>query len=115
MTRINRRQFHGALGWGAAAIALAELGLSRPARAEENFTVASTGASWGEGLRAAFVDAAKCEDKNSIKVTQEFAIDSVFTAKAMASCGAPPFSTLAVLQAEANFLALGGCLQDYDL
>src|SRR5262249_8533579 len=33
----------------------------------------------------------------------------------MASCGSPPFSTLAVLQAEANFLALGGCLQDYDL
>jgi hypothetical protein len=42
-------------------------------------------------------------------------IDSVFTAKAMASCGNPPFSTLAVLQAEANFLALGGCLQEYDL
>src|SRR5258708_3052761 len=33
----------------------------------------------------------------------------------MATCGNPPFSTLSVLQAEANFLALGGCLQDYDL
>jgi putative spermidine/putrescine transport system substrate-binding protein len=114
-TAINRRQFQAALGWGAASIALAELGLSRPARAEENFTLASTGASWGEGLRAAFVDAPRFEEKNNAKVTQEFAIDSVFTAKAMASCGTPPFSTLAVLQAEANFLALGGCLQDYDL
>src|SRR5580658_7773726 len=56
-TAINRRQFHAALGWGAASIALAELGLSRPARAEENFTLASTGATWGDGLRASFVDA----------------------------------------------------------
>src|SRR5271163_2297787 len=112
---INRRRFQAALGWGAASIALAELGLSRPARAEENFTLASTGASWGEGLKAAFIDAPHFEEKNSTKVTQEFAIDSVFTAKAMASCGTPPFSTLAVLQAEANFLALGGCLEDYNL
>lgn len=114
-TVIDRRRFQAALGWGAASLALAELGLSRPARAEENFTLASTGASWGEGLKAAFIEAPHFEDKNNTKVTQEFAINSVFTAKAMASCGTPPFSTLAVLQAEANFLALGGCLQDYDL
>jgi spermidine/putrescine-binding protein len=69
----------------------------------------------GEGLRASFVDAPKFEEKTGVKVSQEFAIDSVFTAKAMATSGTPPFSTLAVLQAEANFLALGGCLQDYDL
>jgi putative spermidine/putrescine transport system substrate-binding protein len=86
-----------------------------PAQAEENFTLASTGATWGEGLRASFVDAPKFEEKNGVRVTQEFAIDSVFTAKAMATCGNPPFSTVAVLRAEANFLALGGCLQDYDL
>src|SRR6201984_549432 len=114
-TRISRRQFHSALGWGAAAITLSEFGLSRPAVAEENFTLSSTRATWGEGLRASVVDAPKFEEKAGIKVSQEFAIDSVFTAKAMATCGTPPFSTLAVLQAEANFLALGGCLQDYDL
>jgi putative spermidine/putrescine transport system substrate-binding protein len=114
MTReMNRRQFQSTLGWGAASIALAELGLSRPVRAEENFTLASTGATWGEGLKASFIDA--FETKTGTKVTQEFAIDSVFTAKAMASCGNPPFSSVAVLQAEANFLALGGCLQGYDL
>jgi spermidine/putrescine-binding protein len=87
----------------------------RPAFAEENFTLASTGATWRKGLRASFVDAPKFEEKTGVKVTQEFAIDSVFTAKAMVSCGNPPFSTLGVLQAEANFLPLGGCLQDYDL
>src|ERR1700680_322790 len=107
---MNRRQFHAALGWGAASIALAELGLLRPARAEENFTLASTGATWGDGLRASFVDAPKFEEKNGIKVSWQHPLDSVFTAKAMASCGSPPFSTLAVLQAEANFLAAGGSL-----
>ena len=114
-TPINRRQFNSLLGWGAAAIALSELGLARPALAEESFTVASTGASWGEGLKSAFIDGTKFEEVNKIKVTQEFGIDSVITAKAMASCGNPPFSTVSVLQAEGSFLGLGGCLQDYDL
>src|SRR5215472_16540829 len=114
-TPIDRRQFNSLLAWGAAGIALAESGLATPACAEESFTLASTGASWGEGLKASFVDAPKFEEKAGVKVPQEFAIDSVFTAKAMASCGSPPFSSVAVLEAEANFLALGGCLQDYDL
>jgi putative spermidine/putrescine transport system substrate-binding protein len=114
-TPINRRQFNSLLGRGAAAIALSELGLARPALAEESFTVASTGASWGEGLKSAFIDGTKFEEVNKIKVTQEFGIDSVITAKAMASCGNPPFSTVSVLQAEGSFLGLGGCLQDYDL
>ena len=114
-TEISRRRFNAALGWGAGTIALAELGLCGPARAEETFTVASTGASWGEGLKAAFIDGPGFEKKHNVKVQQEFAIDSVFTAKAMATCGNPPFATLAVLQAEANFLALGGCLEGYNL
>src|SRR5688572_784326 len=80
-TAPDRLRFNAALGWGAASIALAEFGLSRPARAEENFTLASTGASWGEGLKASFIDAPKFEANNKTKVTQEFAIDSVFTAK----------------------------------
>src|SRR5713226_1000437 len=88
-TRIDRRQFQALLGWGAAAIALSEMGLARPAWADDSFTVASTGASWGEGLRAAFIDGPKFEEANKIKVTQEFGIDSVITAKAMASCGNP--------------------------
>ena len=114
-TRINRRQFEALLGWSGAAIALSELGLAWPVRAEEGFTVASTGASWGEGLRTAFIDGPKFEQAHKVKVTQEFGIDSVITAKAMASCGNPPFSTVSVLQAEGNFLGLGTCLQDYDL
>jgi hypothetical protein len=60
-TGISRRQFHTTLGWGAASIALSEFGLTRPGVAEENFTLASTGATWGEGLRASFVDAPKAK------------------------------------------------------
>lgn len=112
---ISRRQFQRLLGCGAASIAAAEFGLVRPAAAEESFTVASTGASWGEGVRASFVDAPKFEEKNHVKVTQDFGIDAVITAKAMARCGNPPFSTINVLPAEGSFLGLGGCVQDYDL
>ena len=39
----------------------------------------------------------------------------MITAKAMADCGNPPFSTVSVLQAEGNFLGVDACLQDYDL
>jgi hypothetical protein len=46
-TGISRRQFHAALGWGGALIALSEFGLPRRGVAEENFTLASTGATWG--------------------------------------------------------------------
>src|SRR5258708_40362593 len=46
-TGMTRRQFNAALGWGAASIAAAEFGAAAPARAEEQFTLASTGASWG--------------------------------------------------------------------
>src|SRR5262249_22286942 len=44
---ISRRDMMKAKGIGAAAIAAAEQGLARPARAEDAFTIASTGASWG--------------------------------------------------------------------
>ena len=74
-SRISRRQFQAAIGWGTASIALSEFGLARPGVAEENFTLASTGATWGEGLRASFVDAPKFEEKTGVKVSQEFAID----------------------------------------
>jgi hypothetical protein len=52
---ITRRQFNAALGWSAAVIAAAEGGIVTPAHAEESFTLASTGASWGEGLKASFI------------------------------------------------------------
>ena len=53
---ISRRDMMRAMGLGAAAIAAAaELGGARPAWAEDAFTIASTGGSWGDGLKQAYV------------------------------------------------------------
>jgi len=49
-TGINRRQFHGALGWGAASIALSEFGLPRPGMAEGTAEAVAAVCSW-RGVR----------------------------------------------------------------
>src|SRR5262249_59832021 len=54
-TDISRREVIKAMGLGAAAIAVAEMGGGRPASAEDAFTIASTGGSWGDGLKQAYV------------------------------------------------------------
>jgi hypothetical protein len=49
-TDISRRDVIRAMGLGAAALAGAELGGPPGAWAEDAFTIASTGGSWGDGL-----------------------------------------------------------------
>jgi spermidine/putrescine-binding protein len=104
-----------AMGLGAAALAAAELGDTRPAWAEDAFTIASTGGSWGDGLKQAYVVNAGFEKRFNAQVSYAHMIDSVIATKAIAQCGNPPFTVPAVLNAEAVLLAEGGCLQDYDL
>jgi len=60
---ISRRDMMRAMGMGAAAVAAAELGGTRPAWAEDAFTIASTGGSWGEGLKQAYVVGAGFEKR----------------------------------------------------
>src|SRR5262245_14162312 len=112
---ISRRDMMRAVGLGAAALAGAELGLSRPASAEEAFTIASTGGSLGDCLKQAYVVNAGFEKRFNTQVSYAHMIDSVIATKAIAQCGNPPFTVPAVLNAEAVMLAEGGCLQDYDL
>jgi putative spermidine/putrescine transport system substrate-binding protein len=112
---ISRREVMQAMGLGAAAIALAELGGVRPAWAEDAFTIASTGGSWGDGLKQAYVVKADFEKRFNAQVSYAHMIDSVIATKAIAQCGNPPFTVPALLNAEAVMLAEGGCLQDYDL
>src|SRR5215813_11047304 len=114
-TEISRRDMIRAIGLGAAAVAAAELGDARPARAEDAFTIASTGGSWGDGLKQAYVVNAGFEKRFNTQVSYAHMIDSVIATKAMAQCGNPPFTVPAILNAEAVLLAEGGCLQDYDL
>ena len=112
---ISRRDMIRAMGLGAAALAAAELGDTRPAWAEDAFTIASTGGSWGDGLKQAYVVNAGFEKRFNAQVSYAHMIDSVIATKAMVQCGNPPFTVPAVLNAEAVLLAEGGCLQDYDL
>ena len=112
---ISRRDMMKAIGIGAAAIAAAELGVAGHARAEDAFTIASTGGSWGEGLKQAYVVNSGFEKRANTQVSYAHMIDSVIATKAIAQCGNPPFTVPAVLNAEAVMLADGGCLQDYDL
>ena len=51
MDASTRREFLSAT---AATIALIESGRRMPAWAEDKFTIASTGGSWGEGIREFF-------------------------------------------------------------
>ena len=114
-TDISRRDIIRAMGLGAVAIAAAEMGGARPAAAEDAFTIASTGGSWGDGLKQAYVVNAGFEKRVNTPVSYAHMIDSVIATKAMAQCGNPPFTVPALLNAEAVLLAEGGCLQEYDL
>src|ERR1700730_3072623 len=114
-TDISPRHTIRAMGLGAAAIAAAEMGGARPAAAEDAFTIASTGGSWGEGLKQAYVVNAGFEKRVNVQVSYAHMIDSVIATKAIAQCGNPPFTVPAILNAEAVLLAEGGGLQEDDL
>ena len=91
-TDISRRDIIRAMGLGAVAIAAAEMGGARPAAAEDAFTIASTGGSWGDGLKQAYVVNAGFEKRVNTPVSYAHMIDSVIATKAMAQCGNPPFT-----------------------
>src|SRR5262245_43519624 len=112
---ISRRDIMRAIGWGAAALAAAELGGPRAAFAEDAFTIAPAGRSWGDGLKQAYVVGPGFERRVNTQVSYAHMIESVIATKAIAQCGNPPFTVPANLNAEAVMLADGGCLQEYDL
>lgn len=111
----TRRELMYTVSLGAASVALAEQGLIRPAWAEERFTIASTGGSWGEGIREAFVEAPNFASKHDIDVSYAHQLESVATSKIIAQCGNPPFSVSGHGEAEAVLMADSGCLEGYDL
>ena len=52
-------------GVAASAIVVTEAGLAGRARAEDKFTIASTGGSWGDGIKSSFVTAPDFETSSS--------------------------------------------------
>jgi putative spermidine/putrescine transport system substrate-binding protein len=112
MPVFTRRDFLTAT---AASIALVEAGRLTPAFAEEKFTIASTGGSWGEGIRESFVVAPKFAETAKVAVDYSQQLESVATAKVIAQCGSPPYTVSGHGEAEAILMADGGCIEPYDL
>lgn len=115
MVEFTRRQLLQFAGMAAGPLAMIESGRLTPAWAEEKFTVASTGGSWGEGIKKSFVIAPKFEETYKVSVEYSQQLESVATAKIMAQCGNPPFTVSGHGEAEALLMADGGCIEPYDL
>ena len=112
---LSRRDFLIAARTGAAGIALAEMGLPVPAKAEENFSISIVGGTWGQGQIKTYITETEFEKRNNVTISYDYAQDNIRAAKAMASCGNPIFTTVEALNSQAVLLAEGGCVADYDL
>lgn len=110
----SRRRFLHEAGLGVTAVALTQLGALRPAYAEDQFTIASTGGSYNEMIRASFIVGA-LKDRLGSAVAYSQQPESVAVSKSITQCGNPAFSVSAHADSDAILLAEGGCLQAYDL
>jgi putative spermidine/putrescine transport system substrate-binding protein len=110
---LTRRQFIQAAS--AAAILAAETARVRPAAAEDKFIIASTGGSWGEGIKASFVLKPEFEKRHKVGIAYAQQLESVAASKILASCGSPVFTVSTHGQAEAVLLADAGCVAPYNL
>jgi|RhiMethySRZTD1v2_1073278.scaffolds.fasta_scaffold01483_7 putative spermidine/putrescine transport system substrate-binding protein len=112
MNAFSRRRF---LSMTATSIALIESGRLTPAWAEEKFTIASTGGSWGEGVRESFVVGPKFVETSSTPVEYSHQLESVAAAKIIAQRGNPPYTVSGHGEAEAILMADAGAIDPYDL
>lgn len=115
MAGFSRRELLRITGMTAGSLALIESGRLTPAWGEDKFTIASTGGSWGEGIRESFVTAPKFAESAKVAVDYSQQLESVATAKIIAQCGNPPFTVSGHGEAEAILMADGGCIDAYDM
>ena len=115
MHEVSRRDVLIAARAGALTIAMTELGLPRPALAEENFAISIVGGTWGQGQIKTYITGTDFEKKNNVTMSYDYAQDNIRAAKAIAACGNPVFTTMEALNSQAVLLAEGGCVADYDL
>lgn len=112
---VTRRKILQLSGAGAAAFGMTSLA-GPSARAEDVFTIANQGGSWGEGVKQAYSELPKFADKEQTKISYSFDTDLPVTlAKIMARCGNPSFSVVHLQDVEQFMAVHGGCLQPYDL
>jgi putative spermidine/putrescine transport system substrate-binding protein len=110
---ITRRRFVQAAS--ASAILALEGGLARRALAEDRFTIASTGGSWGDGIKSSFVTKTEFEKRHKASWTHSAQLESIAMSKIIANCGTPIFSVSTHGQAEATLLADAGCIVPYNV
>ena len=111
---ISRRDLIKSASALSLAVSAVELGGISPARAEDKFTVASTGGSWQDGVRAAFVEGPALEAKFNKPIAFSGQIESVAVAKILAQPDNPPYSVSSHGDPEAILLADKNCLMAYD-
>lgn len=109
---VSRRRFLQIL---AASVAAIETGPLTPAAAEDKFTIASTGGSWGDGLKASFVVASEFEKRYKVPVAYSQQLEPVAASKIVANCNNPVFSVSHHAQGEAVLLGDSGCVVGYNL
>src|SRR5439155_18244511 len=113
MSGFSRRQALSLVGMTATSLALIESGRLTPAWAEDKFTIASTGGSWGAGIRQSFVVGPKFVETYNVQVEYSHQLESVATAKIMAQRGNPPYTISCHGEAVEILMAVGGALEPY--
>jgi len=111
---ISRRELIRTAGALATTVSTIELGSTVTARAEDAFTIASTGGSWQEGVRNAFVEAPHLEKRFKKPIVFSGQLESVAVSKILAQPDNPPYSVSTHGDPEAILLADKGCLQSFD-
>lgn len=98
----------------AAGIAISQM-TGQPAFAEVEFTIASGGGSWGEGLRAAFVEQPDFAGANGVTPSYLELTNSQLVTRLISEPANPPYSVADLQEIEHVLAADAGALQGYDL
>ena len=99
----------------AATLAVCEFSGLPAAQAESNFTVGSSGGTWGDGIKQAFIGNPGFADKFSVRPSSLDGAVGVLIARLLAQPGNPPFTVADLLDTEHFLAADSGAIQDYDL
>ncbi len=113
--KISRRAMLGHFGKMAGLVALAEAGLLNQAFAAQRLNWASTGGTWGETIKKAFIDTPGWPAKANVDPVHTAQLETVSISKIIASKNNPPYDVTNNGPAEAVQLRDAGVALDYDL
>ena len=119
MDGFTRRDTMRLLARTSAAIGLIEAGQMLPglvgqAQAEQDFTWASTGGSWGEHVESIFVGQGGFAAASKVSPVHSYQLETIATAKIIAANGSPPYDVSDNGDAEVLQMRDAGLLVSYD-